>query len=253
MKSFLPVPLAVLLLLVLTPCETNARASGWEDLFFEANQAYRSGGFPKAIEAYNQLIRSGQENGHIYYNLGNAHFRLKRLGRAILNYEKALIFIPRDADLKFNLSYARDQTRDAVSESQRFPFTAFFWLKSLNLNELLWGFLILNGLFWTILVIRFFLRSEWTYYFFVILMIFWVISGASFGLKWYQIETDNRAVILAQEINIMAGPDSKDTVLFKLHEGTIVHQERSEDDWYLITLPDGKRGWIKEEALGLIT
>ena len=245
-------PLALLLLLVLSSFEINVRASGWEDLFFEANQAYRSGGFRKAIEGYHQLIRSGHENGHIYYNLGNAHFRLNQLGKAILNYEKALIFIPRDADLKFNLNYARDQTRDAVSESHGFLFMAFFWLKSLNRNELLWGFLILNGLFWTILFIRLFLRTEWTYYFFVILMIFWVISGASFGLKWYQIETDNRAVILAQEINIMAGPDSKDTVLFKLHEGTIVQQERSEDDWCLIALPDGKRGWVKEDALGLI-
>ena len=253
MKRFPWVRIAFFILLVFPISKAKAQPNGWEDIFFEANQAYRDGRFLEAVEGYDQLIRSGHENGHVYFNLGNAHFRLNQLGRAILNYEKARLLIPRDADLNFNLRYARDKTKDAISESQGFILMAFFWLKSLDLKELLWGFLILNVLFWTILFIRLFLRSEWTYYLFVILLIFWIISGASFGLKWYQIATERRVVILEQEVNIMAGPDSKDTVLFRLHEGTIVHQERSEDGWYLIALPDGKRGWVKEEALGFIS
>ena len=76
-----------------------------------------------------------------------------------------------------------------------------------------------------------------------------MMAGASFGLKWHQIETDDRAVILQQEVDILAGPNIRDTVLFKLHEGTIVQQERSEDGWWLIRLPDGKRGWINSEAI----
>jgi hypothetical protein len=38
-------------------------------------------------------------------------------------------------------------------------------------------------------------------------------------------------------------------VLFKLHKGTTVHHERSEDGWSLINLPDEKRGWIRSGAL----
>ncbi len=232
--------------------DANARTNGWDEVFFKANQAYREARFQEAIQGYDRLIRSGPRNGHLYYNLGNAYFKTEQLGPAILNYERARLVIPRDADLNFNLSYARDQMRDAIPQSQGFFQAAFFWLDSLSMGELFLGFAVLNVLFWGILFIRLFLRMEWTYYLFLILLIFWLIGGSSFGLKWYQARSDDRAVVLKKEVSILAGPDVRDTVLFKLHEGTIVHHERSEDGWSLVHLPDKKRGWVKSEAVELI-
>jgi hypothetical protein len=52
-------------------------------------------------------------------------------------------------------------------------------------------------------------------------------------------------VILVEENDVLAGPDSGDTVLFKLHEGAIIQQERTEDGWSLIRISGGKRGWVK--------
>ena len=223
-----------------------------EELFFEANQAYKEGRFQEAVNGYRRLIESGHENGDLFYNLGNAYLRLDQLGRAILNYERARLQIPRDADLNFNLGLARDEMQDAVAESQDLINTTFFWLENFNLYEVVWGFVILNLVFWAILAARLFLNSEWLFYTFLVVLIFWLIVGASFGLKWYQVETDNRAVILPREVNVLAGPDIRDTVLFKLHAGTIVHHERSEDGWSLVRLPDKKRGWVKTESIGKI-
>lgn len=237
-----------MMLFLLSP-DTKAQNEKWEETFFRANQAYKEGLFQEAIHGYEHLIRSGHENGHIFYNLGNAYFRMSQLGRAILNYERARLLIPRDADLNFNLRYTRDQTRDAVAQSQGFISMTFFWVKNLTFAELLWSFVVVNILFWTILLIRLFLRSEWTFYLFVIVLIFWLMAGSSFGLKWYQFHSDKRAVILKQEVNALAGPDSHDTLLFKLHEGTIVSKERSEGGWILVSLPDKKRGWIKADAV----
>ena len=233
--------------------DAKAQVNGWEELFFTANQTFKQGYYQDAIDGYERLIKGGHENGHIYYNLGNGYFRLNRLGQAILNYERARLLMPRDADLNFNLSHARDQILDAVPDFQGFSQTAFFWLDSLSLQELFWSFAILNVLFWGILLTRLFHRSEWNYYLSLVLVVLWLIWGISFGLKWYQVRTDNRAVILEQEVNILAGPDIQDTVLFKLHKGTIVYQERSEDGWFLIRLPDKKRGWIKAEAVERIS
>jgi hypothetical protein len=55
---------------------------------------------------------------------------------------------------------------------------------------------------------------------------------------------DNRAVVLAKEADVRAGPDTGDTILFRVHEGTIVHYDRAEDDWILLQLSEGKRGWV---------
>jgi hypothetical protein len=68
-------------------------------------------------------------------------------------------------------------------------------------------------------------------------------------VKWHQLRTDLRAVILAQEAAVLAGPDSNDTVLFKLHEGTTIHRERIEDGWSLIRLSESKRGWLKSSSI----
>jgi tetratricopeptide (TPR) repeat protein len=226
----------------------KAEAEGLHELFFKANNAYDEGRFQEAIEGYGQIIASGHPNGHVYYNLGNAYFRLNHLGRAILNFERARLLLPRDADLNFNLGHARDQTQDALSEPKSFIRATFFWLEPLTLGEVSWGFVVLNLLFWTVLLVRLFRRSEWTYYSSLILVVLWLVAGASFGLKYYQQKTDDRAVILHKEVNVLAGPHVQDTVLFKLHEGAMVHMERSEDGWSLVRLPDKKRGWVKLEA-----
>ena len=250
MKSFIPIYILAMAVFLIHASE--ARANEWEETFFKANQAYREGRFHEAVKGYDRLIRSGHQGGHLYYNLGNAYFKTGQLGPAILNYERAYLIMPRDADLNFNLSYARDQMRDAIPQSQGFFQTAFFWLDSLSMAELFWGFAFLNILFWGTLFVRLFFRMEWTYYLFLILLIFWLIGGTSFGLKCYQKFTDDRAVVLNQQVNILAGPDVRDTVLFKLHEGTIVHHERSEDGWSLVHLPDKKRGWVQSESVELI-
>ena len=220
-----------------------------QELFFEANRAYKEGRYQNAVDDYLQLAKKGYANGNLYYNLGNAYFRSGQLGRAILNYKRAQLLIPRDADLNFNLRYAFDQTRDAVSPSQNFLNQAFFWLDGMTLRELLWAFGVLNIMFWGILLLRLFTRPEWTYYVFIVLLIFWLVIGGSSVVKWHQLRTDQRTVILAPETGVLAGPDSKDTLLFKLHEGTTVLCERTEDGWSLIRLSESKRGWVKSSDL----
>jgi tetratricopeptide (TPR) repeat protein len=223
-----------------------------EELFFKANQAYQEERFGEACKAYEQLVEEGHKNGDLFYNLGNAWFRMEELGQAILNYERARLFMPRDADLNFNLGCAREQTKDAVSESKDFVGSVFFWLESFSLNELFWSFAAFNVLFWGTVLVRRFFNADWLYYIFLGLLTCWLITGLSFGLKWYQLEADDRAVILSEEVDVLAGPHSQDTVLFKLHAGTIVSQERTEDGWSLVSLPEKKRGWMKSEDLETI-
>jgi len=220
-----------------------------EELFFEANRAYKEGRYQNAVDGYQKLAENGYASGHLYYNLANAYLRSGRLGQAILNYKRAQVLMPRDPDLNYNLRFALDQTKDAVSPSQNYLNQAFFWLDSMTLRELMWAFGLLNAVFWGILLLRLFSRPEWSYYVFIVLLIFWLVVGASLGLKWYRHKTDQRAVILAPVVEVLAGPEANDTVLFKLHEGTTVQRERIEDGWSLIRLSPAKRGWIKSSAV----
>ncbi|MDY6933055.1 MAG: tetratricopeptide repeat protein [Spirochaetota bacterium] len=218
-----------------------------EDLIINANQLYKEGNYSDAVERYSKAINLKHTNGHLYYNLGNAYFRMNQLGYAILNYERARLLMPRDADLDYNLRYVRQQARDMIEKRVGFFSSTFFWLRSVTLKEIFWIFVIINIAFWSILIFRLFYKQEWIYYLMIISLVTWIISGTSFACKYYVIQTDNRAVVIGEEVNVLSGPDAGDTILFKLHSGTIVNIERDEDGWKLVCLQDNKRGWIQTE------
>ena len=142
-------------LLLASATSVEAQPERMDELFFKTNQAYKEGRYADAVKGYQKLLSAGYENGHVYYNLGNAFFRLEQLGRAIMHYERARILMPRDSDLNFNLRHARDQAVDAIEENPRFISMAFFWIASLSLKELFGAFAVLNVLFWGTLVLRF--------------------------------------------------------------------------------------------------
>jgi tetratricopeptide (TPR) repeat protein len=79
--------------------------------FGKANQEYAAGDFDSAARDYEELVRSGQDAPNLFYNLGNAYFRKKELGRAVLNYERALALDPHHPEAQANLRIARDDAR----------------------------------------------------------------------------------------------------------------------------------------------
>src|SRR2546430_2165903 len=82
-----------------------------ESGFAKANQAYSEGRFQEAADGYESLVQSGQWNANLFYDLGNAYYRLGNFGKAILNYERALALDPRHPEADANLRLARDEAR----------------------------------------------------------------------------------------------------------------------------------------------
>jgi len=239
---------ALVFVCFLTMAQAETGTSSVEQ-FFEANQAYKNDRFQQAIDGYIHLIENGHENGHVYYNLGNAYFRLGDTGRAILAFERARLLMPRDGDLSFNLSHARNQTRDASIDLQTSSLNNFLGLGGFNRHETFFIFILLNVFFFSLLCLRLYKKTEWTYYLSIFLAIVISVGVCAVALKWYTWAYDNRAVVLSEEIMVQAGPDSRDTLLFKLHAGTLVHVERTENDWTLLQLSKDKRGWVESKHL----
>lgn len=86
--------------------------------------------YAKAILLYERIIdQGGVRNAKLYYNLGNAYFLVDDIGRAILNYRRALQLDSSDVNLRNNLAFARSQRLDKVSAAteRRVLETLFFW------------------------------------------------------------------------------------------------------------------------------
>ena len=111
-------------------------------LMQSGNELYKNNQYQSAIDEYNKLVKQGYEGTSLYYNLGNAHYRLGKVGFAILYYEKALKFSPGDEDTKHNLALAKRNLKDKVDELP--PFFIF------NIWEAMLASFSVSG--WTIII-----------------------------------------------------------------------------------------------------
>ena len=75
-----------------------------------ANEAYQKAKYEEAKVDYIQIAGTRQYSADLFYNLGNAWFKLGDQGRAILNYERALILNPRLEEARSNsTNHAQDR------------------------------------------------------------------------------------------------------------------------------------------------
>jgi len=116
--------------------EARADIESATALFQKGNESYEEGNFDQAIEEYQKVLDQGIRNSKVFYNLGNAYFRKNQLGKAILNYRRALSLDPRDEDSIANLRFAKLFTLDKIEEQ-----TALFW----GLTILLLGFVVFSS------------------------------------------------------------------------------------------------------------
>ena len=73
------------LLVSLTFFALALTARGQDDAWARGNSEYAAGHFREAIDAYQAVAKSGETTAAVFYNIGNAEYRLGNLGQAILN------------------------------------------------------------------------------------------------------------------------------------------------------------------------
>lgn len=237
----------IIIILIFIPLLVQASQ---ENAFDKANALYKESNFQGALDEYLALEKKGEESGDLYYNIANSYYRLGKTGSATLYYEKAKLLMPRDPDIEYNANFVKKLTKDAVETDASADI--LFWNQYLSFSEIIWIFIIINILFFTVLSLRIFVKTEWSFYLALVSLAVCLFFGISLAGKYYTLSTDDRAVIIAEEADVLSGPDSSETVLFKLHAGTIVRCERTEDAWKLIKISDDKRGWLGNDSVRLI-
>ena len=227
-------------------------------LMQSGNDLYKNNQYQSAIDEYNKLIKKGYEGTSLYYNLGNAHYRLGKIGYAILNYEKALRFSPGDEDAKHNLKLARLNIKDKVDE-----LPSFFIF---NIWEALLASFSVSG--WTIIVYIIFILMLLTviaYFFsrsvtqqrisFFIGVGFLVLLFLSISLLAVKMNKEfniRDGIIVENIVTVKSSPDNSSKDEFMIHEGLKVRLEDKVDNWVRIRLADGKIGWIMEKNIEII-
>jgi tetratricopeptide (TPR) repeat protein len=217
-----------------------------EDDFAKANQAYSDSHFEEAAAGYQQLVASGHWSANLFYNLGNAHYRLGNFGQAILNYERALALEPRHPEADANLRLARDEARAlelrknsieryaSVATVKQWSITAAagFWVAAF-----LGVYLILSRK-----------RSAGKMALIAIGLV--TTAVAVFAIRTLETGPSGSGLAIVTGKNVaarIATADSAQTVLL-LPAGSEIKVLSERGDWLYAALPNDQRGWIPATA-----
>ena len=86
----------------------------------QANAAYQRDDFNSALSLYEQAAKEDGTSSLLYYNMGNTHYRLGNMGKAVLCYERALLLDPSNDDARTNLEFVNDKLQLQIDRGSSF-------------------------------------------------------------------------------------------------------------------------------------
>jgi hypothetical protein len=237
---------------------------------FEAAVAMRSASsiearrlFREALDGFQSLVSGGVQNGRLYYNIANTYLRLGDVGRAVVNYRRALRLSPGDEQTRKNLEVARNsvELKFAKPAAGAMIETLFFWHYNTSLAARTRTALVAYALFWGLsLAMRLLPRRPpglgWA-----LLTVGLLTAAVGASAAWQRATADRKieGVVIADHVVLRKGNGEYYDPQFDrpLPQGVEFRLRASRPDvdgaaWYHIELPDGKDGWLRADQAEVI-
>jgi tetratricopeptide (TPR) repeat protein len=240
MKTRLQILMAVMAVWFLAG---GARAADIPAEFDAADKLYAEGKFADAAAVYEKILQSGATSPNLLFNYGNAEFKAGRLGRAIAAYRRAEQLTPRDAAVRANLEFARNQVQGPTLSAERWEN----WIGTLTPNEwtvlaaaAFWlTFMLLAAMqVWPALKAR---LSGFTRGVAVVTILSGVCCGAAVSIGFSR----QTAVVIASQLVARSGPFADAQNAFIARDGMELAVLSRHDDWLQVADGSGKTGWIE--------
>jgi tetratricopeptide (TPR) repeat protein len=256
-------------LIVVLAAVVNALAQGQEPVKMdsvpqreitkaEGDSAFMRNDYASAIQIYEALSGKG-EAAALYYNLGNSYFKAGNTGKAIVNYERALLLQPGNEDIRANLDIARSKT---VDKSDIIPDVFFVsWIKELRDVQSAdgWGkygitcfILFVVALYLLVFSKKALLKKAGMIGAPLLLIAVVIVNVFASQQKELSVNRD-KAIVVSPGVTVRNTPSDSGTDLFVLHEGSkVIISDASMKEWKRIRLEDGKVGWVPASDIEII-
>lgn len=231
----------------------NAKTTDYKP-FYAGNMKYQEGAYALALEEYQKMISGGFEGGALYFNMANCYYKQGDYPRAVLYYEKARRFIPRDPDVISNLAVAASYTR-----AYAFPARKNFFMMCAEMVWRMWTVpelgvwvTLLNLLVCACLAARLYAPAarRWLMFFAVLCGIAAVLCG--YYLYQRAAVLDAEGVVVSESTPVYFEPMAGAAVHFTLYGGQKVLVHAAHQGWLKIERPDRSIGWISKKTLEMI-
>jgi tetratricopeptide (TPR) repeat protein len=218
--------------------------------FAAANKLYAEGKFAEASSAYETILNSGAQSPTLLFNAGNAAFKAGHLGQAIAAYRQAELLTPRDAELRANLMFVRNQVEGATLRESSWQK----WVGTLTLNE---GTILTAMFFWALfalLALRQFkpalapkLRTATR-----LAVVLTVFSATILGLQAANHFNASVAVVTVADATTRSGPFDDAQSVFTARDGAELKVLQKHDDWVQVANNVGKIGWLNQKQAAVL-
>ena len=238
--------LAVVFAMLFFSIAPTSKAADLTPEFDAANKLYEEGHFADAVSAYEKILASGKVSEALYFNRGNALFKLGQLGRAIASYRQAMFLAPRDSALRANLQFARTRARGGSPyHGERWRE----WLNSLSLNEWTW---LTAAAFWTVFVLL--AMFQWQHdlqhrlqNWLIASVLAALVFASCLGLVIVQDYFTTTAIVVAGEAEVRNGPLDESPGNFKVRDGIELEVVDRKDNWLQVADSAQRTGWLRDD------
>jgi len=255
MTSVCRIARIALLVLVASGPASLGRAQSPETLrlFDDGNRHYDNGEYGDAVKAYLRADSTGFRSAALYYNLGNAYYRLDEIGLAVLSYERALELDPDSRVARHGLRIVRARMMDQMSRLPT-PIWVSTWRRveaAVGLRGVVLAGLVLYLAACALVLYRILIgrhrvgvRRAAVVMFAVAIPL--VIGGLTTSRY---ASTHPRCVVLDRTVSVRVAPSRDAESDVDIHEGLVVTTLESDSAWYRVRLPNGVTGWVEASAL----
>ena len=246
------------IILLLLATAISAAAQTPQALMQQGNEAYTKGDFAAAVQAYNAVLDAGYQSADLYYNLGNAHYRLEEYGLSILNYERALRLRPNFRDAKENLDLVDSKTEDNISQLPeiflvQWAHNVVAWFSPTGWRVCTLILLAILGA----LVVLFLLSRDYSWrkgaliggIATLVLLLLCIACTISSTVRYNR---HNQAIVTVPMAVVKSSPEENSVDKLSLHEGTKVGIDETLGEWHKIHISDGNSGWLTATDVTII-
>ena len=211
--------------------------------FAKANQNFVQGHFTEAITGYESLVRAGQWNANLFYDLGNAYFRTHDFGRAILNYQRAIALDNHHPEATANLQIARDEAR--ALELRPTKLERYLQFSSIDQYSIAAAVALWLGLFGIVALI--FVRRRSAALLSLSILCLLVCGMAVWAIHTLDNGSEGRGLAIVTGNDVQARLATADTAnsVLALPAGSEIKILSTRGDWMYAALPNDLRGWIQ--------
>lgn len=222
------------------------------ELLRQAQQAYDAGKYQQAIQAWRALTEIGFVNGDLYYNMGNAYWRLGQVGEARLHFLKAVKLLPRDPQVRENLEFISEKIQPLPPAMGPWALLAKvpFYRIALNLGESLWFAAGASLAFFTVLILFRLQRKKLWLVLGVFLLVPFGYGMFSLATNFWETRFDRRVVVLQPQVPLLSAPTADAKPETEIREGMVLQLLRNQGDFALVKTPEGKEAWVESKSIG---